>query len=466
MSVSQLLEPEEGRFDCSIVERLVDGARRYGLGLVPLWFGAFKNGMSTYAPAWVRFDHGRFPRAESEPGRSTLTLSPLAVSTRHADAKAYSSLLCELRRLDPEGRVVRMIQVENEVGLHFFPRDRSPAAEAAFAAAVPAALLTWLDARRGRLHPWLEQMLTPPAERGVGDWITVFGDGADEIFMAWHFAGFVEAVAVAGRGEWDLPCFANAWLLQYPGEPAGEHPTGAPMTHVRDVWLAAAPSLGALAPDIYLDDFVGVCRDYSGWQPLLIPELRRDQIAARMWYACGEHGARLVAPFAYEQFWPAGSLAGAALGAEAQQLAQTCALLRSMLPVIGSRYGGHQVRGLFQIDNLSRKFDLDGIRFQVEWHAPFSAPSTPGAVGLGTGGLGAGGLVAALGDGRFLIGGFGFSLRTHSQVPGRSIEIGALWDGTCEHGVFVPCQRLNGDEHHLRLANAPGLRLVELREIR
>lgn len=462
----ELLEPQEGVFDFSIVDRMIAGAHQSGLRLIPLWFGAFKNGMSTYAPTWVRFDHQRFPRACSSTGQMMLTLSPLYESTRQADALAFAALVRHCRQRDPDGSTVCMFQVENEVGLMFAPRDRSLHADTLFSGPVPAALLTWLDEGARQPHPWMTLALRPPTDRGDGSWAAVFNDHADEIFMAWHFAMFVEAVAAAGQQAWNLPCFTNAWLLQYPGEPAGDHPTGGPMAHLRDVWQAAAPSLLALAPDIYLDDAIGVCRDYSGWQPLLIPEMRRsEQVAARIWYACGEHGARLVSPFGFESLGLAGSQpADGVVGLDGREdecspvgadlVAKTYALLREIVPTLGDLYGTGAVRGLLQSDNLERKFDLGGIRFQPQWKSPFlrSAP-------------GAGGLIASIGDGQFLVAGFGLSLRVHARIPGRSVELVELWDGICRDGSFIRTHRLNGDEHQLRMGTIPSVRMVQIREI-
>lgn len=59
-----LVEPVEGSYDFSGVDPLVDMARERGLALTLLWFGAFKNAASTYAPRWVRADAERFPRAD------------------------------------------------------------------------------------------------------------------------------------------------------------------------------------------------------------------------------------------------------------------------------------------------------------------------------------------------------------------------------------------------------------------
>ena len=48
----ELMEPEEGQFDFSLVDGLIQDARRYNLRLILLWFGSWKNGKSTYQPVW------------------------------------------------------------------------------------------------------------------------------------------------------------------------------------------------------------------------------------------------------------------------------------------------------------------------------------------------------------------------------------------------------------------------------
>jgi len=47
----ELIEPREGAFDFSSVDSLIADARKHDLKLVFLWFGAWKNSMSTYVPA-------------------------------------------------------------------------------------------------------------------------------------------------------------------------------------------------------------------------------------------------------------------------------------------------------------------------------------------------------------------------------------------------------------------------------
>ena len=65
----ELVEPEEDRFDWTLVDGLITQARRHGLRLILLWFGSWKNSMSCYAPAWVKADTKRFPRSRDSAGR-------------------------------------------------------------------------------------------------------------------------------------------------------------------------------------------------------------------------------------------------------------------------------------------------------------------------------------------------------------------------------------------------------------
>jgi beta-galactosidase GanA len=58
----ELIEPQEGKFDFSLVDSMLKGAREAKLKLILLWFGSWKNGLSHYTPEWVKKDARRFPR--------------------------------------------------------------------------------------------------------------------------------------------------------------------------------------------------------------------------------------------------------------------------------------------------------------------------------------------------------------------------------------------------------------------
>jgi len=65
----ELMEPEEGRFDFSLVDGLLQDARRYNLRLILLWFGSWKNGKSTYQPVWVRPTSSGFQSSRTKRAR-------------------------------------------------------------------------------------------------------------------------------------------------------------------------------------------------------------------------------------------------------------------------------------------------------------------------------------------------------------------------------------------------------------
>ena len=81
----ELMEPEEGQFDFSLVDGLIQDARRYNLRLILLWFGSWKNGKSSYQPVWVKTDQQRFPLIQDETGKGLPTLSTLSDANRDAD---------------------------------------------------------------------------------------------------------------------------------------------------------------------------------------------------------------------------------------------------------------------------------------------------------------------------------------------------------------------------------------------
>ncbi|PJF38504.1 MAG: glycoside hydrolase family 42, partial [Phototrophicales bacterium] len=110
------------------VDEMIYEARRHGLRLILLWFGTWKNGMSSYAPAWVKRDFRRFPRVKIHDGQLVEILSTFSTETRDADARAFAELMRHLKTIDGDDHTVIMVQVQNEVGVLGDSRDRSPIA--------------------------------------------------------------------------------------------------------------------------------------------------------------------------------------------------------------------------------------------------------------------------------------------------------------------------------------------------
>jgi beta-galactosidase GanA len=282
------VEPEEGRFDFTVVDDLLRDARSAKLRLVLIWFGAFKNALSTYAPSWVRADRTRFPRADRgetpipapftyEGSMPRPALSVFSDELRSADLRAYRALMQHLAATDPRHTVIIM-QVENEVGLLGSPRDYSPPATAAWHSPVPAALTAAIAENDLDFHDDIRTLFQGSAPEG-STWQERFGAGnpvADEVFMAWGFAGYLGALAEEGKRIKPLPAYANAWLGPQPGQDSpGQYPSGGPTARMGGVWRAIAPALDFIAPDIYVPDSRTVMAEYaSARNPLFIPEAR------------------------------------------------------------------------------------------------------------------------------------------------------------------------------------------------
>ena len=282
------VEPEEGRFDFGVVDDLLNGARSAGVRLVLIWFGAFKNALSTYAPSWVRADRARFPRADRGAAPYTApfsyegsmprpALSVFSPELREADLRAYGALMQHLREVDPQHTVVVM-QVENEVGLLGSARDYSPPAVEGWNSAIPAELLGAIEANDLDFHDDILNLFLEPTGRATS-WEERFGTGnpvADEVFMAWGFARYLGALADAGKRVKALPAYANAWLGPQPGQALpGQYPSGGPTARMGGVWRVGAPALDFIAPDIYVSDSATVMAEYaSALNPLFVPEAR------------------------------------------------------------------------------------------------------------------------------------------------------------------------------------------------
>jgi beta-galactosidase GanA len=207
----ELIEPQEDKFDFSLVDGLIQEARRHNLRLVLLWFGSWKNSMSTYPPVWVKTDLKRFSRAQNKEGTSLEMLSTLSNANRDADARAFAALMRHVRAVDSGAHTVLMVQVENEVGVITESRDRSAAANEAFGEPVPKELMDYLQQHKETLIPEFRGTWEAAGSKTSGSWKDVFGagDATDEIFMAWNYARYIGHVVDAGKAEYPLPMFVN-----------------------------------------------------------------------------------------------------------------------------------------------------------------------------------------------------------------------------------------------------------------
>jgi hypothetical protein len=325
------MEPAEGKYEFALVDGLIQQARHNNLKIVFLWFGSWKNGLSSYAPYWVKKDYQRFPRIAIKGGKTLELLSTFGDATRDADARAYRALMRHIREVDSDQHTVVMMQVENEVGVLRDSRDRSAAANRAFAGPVPGELMDYLRRHKDTLSPELREVWAAQGFKTSGSWEEVFGPGkpesvdmpiqttsppmspeeheigwrklrwaTDEIFMAWNYARYVNKVVAEGKAEYNIPMYVNAWLQQPNHAWPGTYPSGGPVPQVHDVWRAGAPAVDVLAPDLYLEYFDEVAaRFMRNGNPLFIPETSTN--ATNVLPAFGRFNAIGFSPFFIER---------------------------------------------------------------------------------------------------------------------------------------------------------------------
>mgnify|MGYP000892642287 CR=1 FL=1 len=426
------LEPEEGRFDFALVDGLVRQARQRGMRLVLLWFGSWKNGVSSYAPEWVKRDTVRFPRAKGSSNRNTKDiLSTLSDANRQADARAFAALMRRLREIDGRRYTVILIQVENEVGIKPEPRDLSEAADAAFAGAVPGELMGYLASHKTTLHPELLKRWEAGGFKTAGTWAEVFGGspGADEVFSVWCYARYINEIARAGKKEYPLPMYVNAWLPS-PGAPAGNYPSGGPVGHMLEIWRAGAPDVDLFAPDIYRPDFREVCDEYvRNGNPLVIPETRRDEDAcARAYWTFGARSGLCFSPFGIESV------------PDDHPLRDAYAVLAQLAPLIGPAQAEGRVTAAFQQDPAKDK--AEEALVLGEWNVLVKYVKD----GLPRSGR-SGALILQTEKEEFLVAGLGAEIGFGARTPGpRQTGILSVEMGHVEKGKFVCELKLNGDE--------------------
>jgi hypothetical protein len=442
----EFIEPSEGKFDFSSIDGVIADARAHHMKVVFLWFGSWKNSMSSYAPGWVKRDVGRFPRVERSDGAGLEILSPMSAENLAADARAFAALMKHFKENDDAHTVV-MVQVENEIGMIPEARDHSAAAEAAFKAPVPSALTDYLSKHKDRLVPTLRAAWDAHGDKVGAGWEETFGAGpaTDEFFNAWVQAVYTEKVAAAGKAIYPLPMYVNAALMR-PGRTPGQYPSGGPLPWLFGIWHAAAPSIDMLAPDIYMPNFTewGLRYVYPG-NPYFIPEMGRvpaAEMGANALWSYARLNAMGVSPYAPEFLSPD----------EQKVMASAFDLVEQLSPSILAAQGTDRIASVrvpTSYDGISdleaQKFTFGHYTFDVHFKAPPPVSTgqkaevpLPGAHG---------GLIIQIGPDEFLIAGTGMYL--YPGTTGVADTIAGI--ETVDEGCFVderwvPGRRLNGDE--------------------
>lgn len=439
----ELIEPVEGKYDWSSVDSLIKSAHSNDLKLVFLWFGAWKNSMSTYVPSWIKRDQQKYPRVQLANGSSVEILSAFSQTTLDADSRVFAALLQHIKQIDDKTNTVLMIQVENEIGMLPIARERGANVDQLFnTEIVPSQLIARLSSSNTDLATiWKRQ-----GAKQSGTWSAVFGEGytAAEAFQAWHYSLFANALAEAGKKEYPLPMYVNV-ALNRPGKSPGEYPSGGPLPHLLDVWKVGAPALDMLSPDIYFPNFVDLIAIYKrSDNPLFIPEANnadRPEVPANAFYAIGKHDAMGFGPFSIDSIDDkpaASSLIGA------------YSVLKQLTPTILANQGtgrmsGFKPRVLFDgtVEDAPVTTDIGDYRFTVNFVDPWNGKSSQENASHG-------GLIIQIEPEEYLIAGQGITVTfTHINEATPQAGIDSAVEGEFDHqGHWIPGRHLNGDQTH------------------
>ena len=132
-----LIEPEEGAFDFSLIDHTIHQARANGLRLV-------------FKPLEIA--------------------SPFSDNVFQADSKAFKAFMRHLSETDGDKHTVIMVQVENEIGMLESARDYSEEANRLFQSAIPEELADYLVKNKKTLHPWLAEKWQKAGGKTEGNW--------------------------------------------------------------------------------------------------------------------------------------------------------------------------------------------------------------------------------------------------------------------------------------------------------
>jgi len=438
----ELIEPKEDTFDFALVDVLIREARKENLKLVLLWFGSWKNSMSCYAPSWIKTDRKRFPYVEKSDGKPVEIMTVFSEENLKADKKAYIALMQHIKNIDGKENTVIIMQVENEIGMIPEAREYGKITDKYFKNNVPSELINYMKTNREDLQPHLSEKWASSGYAEKGNWETLFGNDTytDEIFQAWYFARYVNEIAQAGKSVYNLPVFVNAALNTRDRKP-GAYPSGGPLAHLLDIWRAGAPSIDFISPDIYDPPFDYWCRQYAAKEnPLFIPEtLRGNHTAARAFYAFGEYDAMGFCPFAIEL----------TDNPSEESLQKSYELLDQLSPLLTSVQGENETKGCWlHSENLRDTVELGDYIFYISHD--YTLGWSPGSKDAKENWPETGALIIRLTDNEFIVAGTGVVIRPEPKKQSEKSAAGILScdRGKFENGIWIPIQRLNGDETH------------------
>jgi len=458
----ELMEPVEGQFDFTLVDSMIAGARKQDLKLVLLWFGSWKNSMSCYAPAWVKINQKKFERAKDSKGNGLEILSAFNDDNLKADINAFTVLMKHIRKVDSDLNTVIMVQVENEIGMLTEAREYTDAANLVFKSKVPDELMNYLKKNKDKLVPEFLKLWEKKGFSFNGTWEEIFGKGlsTDEIFQAWQYANYTNAVADAGKKAYDIPMFVNT-ALNYKNVDPGQYPSAGPLPHLMDIWQAGAPQIDILSPDFYNPYFRMYCDLYVRRNnPFFIPEIRSEpNNAAKVFYAIGHYKAIGFSPFSIET----------TASALDEPISKSYDLLQQLAPIILQYQGTTKIEGIL-LDSILQKQEIIMGNYKLTVAHDYTLGWSPEAKKPGW--PESGGLIIQTGNDEFIVAGTGIVV-SFSLASGVNKSVGILRaeEGQYINGEWKPGRRMNGDQdhqgRHIRIAGKEfGIQQVKVYEYR
>lgn len=436
------IEPKEGVYDFAPLEGLIKQAEANNVKVVLLWFGAWKNSMSSYAPPYIKHNYKTYSRAQDDKGVPLDILSPYDPDNLTANQRVFGALMAHLKTFDKNHTVV-MVQVENEPGMLPVVRDYSPQAQAAYKGQVPKTLTAYLQKHKASLHPYVRDAWAAKGNKTAGTWSEVFGDSieAQEIFQAWGYAVYLNELTKAGKAAYDMPMYVNV-ALNSPEQKPGEYPSAGPLPHLFDIWKAGGPDIDLMAMDIYYPNYLEWADKFKRPDnPVFVPEANRagkTDAGGNAFYTLGELDGIGFAPFHIETL----------PDHETHPLTDAYRVLTQIAPIVLANQGKGTMRGFKAplsyegvLDETPRTFDLGGYTLTVSMVDSRTPKDTQDIAAHG-------GLIIQTGKDEFLAAGRGVIIRFSdaAQNSGYRVGLEQIVEGEFIDGQWVGGRWLNGDE--------------------
>jgi hypothetical protein len=372
------VEPKEGKFDFTPVDALLILAKRYGLKLILLWFGTWKNANMDYTPAWVKTNPERFKRVTTPNCRDLWSLSPHCKANLEADKKAFTAFCKYLKAKDSVARIVIGLQVENEPGMIGSDRDYGVEAEEIFDNPVPAAIV---NAMKKQGSGTVYEQWQKTGGKKAGNWPEMFGWSAGEFMSAWSIASYIDEIAAAGKAVYDIPMYTNAWKMEIRRvesrwATAGEtYPSGGAVSKVLDIYKWVTPHLDMIAPDIKSFNprsYEAMCAVYARPDnPFFLPE---TPSAISTFRAIADYN--LIGDFffgAEDILAPDGTIRP-----ESQPEVDTIRMIKAAIPLILKYQGTGRLYAIGEEEDIEAQLlDMEGYMGSVVFIENTTLPNTP-----------------------------------------------------------------------------------------